>query len=266
MAMMQNTAADVIVPRFESLSDDQIIEKNPGDLVTVADREAEVIITKHLRAAFPSAVIVGEEACSENPNLVAAVGHSEHLFVVDPVDGTKNFVNGRNDFGVMVAEMRGSEPTRCWIWQPIHNQAWFSEKGAGNTCNGALITPTPVTRDIPHGASGNPSDAGSYPEAIVHPAAWACAVDYPMLAKGELDFLIYRYLNPWDHVPGLVIINELGGQARLANGEPYTGIRVNAPGFIATKDDHTYDQLAPLMHRLVADQPAALGPNSPGAH
>ena len=62
LTLLQEVAEEVINPRFRSLDDDQITEKNPGDLVTVADREAEVLITAALQAAYPDALILGEEA------------------------------------------------------------------------------------------------------------------------------------------------------------------------------------------------------------
>lgn len=262
MTMLQDVANEVIVPRFQSLNSADVMEKNPGDLVTVADQEAEVLITKELKAAFPGCVVVGEEATAANPDLPLAVGEAEHLFVVDPVDGTKNFVNGKAEFGVMVAELRHLEPTRCWIWQPIRQQRWYAEKGAGITCNGTLLAPTQTEDTHLVGASGNPDDAGEYPEATVNPAQWACAVDYPMLAAGEVDFLVYRSLNAWDHVPGLVMINEIGGQARLIDGSPYTGRKLSAPGFIATRDPESFDRLQPLVQRLVARSATSTGPNS----
>ena len=56
---------------------------------------------------------------------------ADHAFTVDPVDGTKNFVNGSKDHAVMVAEVRGGEVVRGWIWQPQHETAYVAERGAG---------------------------------------------------------------------------------------------------------------------------------------
>ena len=66
------------------------MEKRPGDLVTVADREAEVLITEALLADDPGVLIVGEEAASADPTLLDRLAVAEHAFTVDPVDGTKN--------------------------------------------------------------------------------------------------------------------------------------------------------------------------------
>src|SRR3982751_2625492 len=128
---MQEVAEEVVNPRFRSLSSGQIDEKGPGDLVTVADREAEELITARLRAAYPGAVILGEEAYACRPALLAQFWACEHAFTVDPVDGTKNFVHGSPDHAVMVGEVRGGEAVRGWIWQPQHERAYVAERGAG---------------------------------------------------------------------------------------------------------------------------------------
>src|SRR5699024_9681704 len=113
------------------LAENEVKEKQPGDLVTVADTDAEKIITSELRAAFPGAVVLGEEASASDPELFERFYQAEHSFTVDPVDGTANFVNGSQDFAVMVAEMREGKTVRSWIWQPGHGVSFTAEKGAG---------------------------------------------------------------------------------------------------------------------------------------
>ena len=72
LRLMQDVAAEVIDPRFRSLSSQEIDEKGPGDLVTAADREAEKLLTEALRAAYPDAVILGEEAYAGDQALMTA--------------------------------------------------------------------------------------------------------------------------------------------------------------------------------------------------
>ena len=86
--LLQSVAAEVITPRFRSLSSAQIDEKKPGDLVTVADHESEELITKALLDAYPDAVVLGEEAYAGDKDLLPRFRAAEHGFTVDPVDGT----------------------------------------------------------------------------------------------------------------------------------------------------------------------------------
>ena len=108
--------------------------------MTVADREAEVLITRVLSAAYPDAVVLGEEAHAGDPALMGRYLAAGHAFTVDPVDGTKNFVHGSADHAVMVAETRGGRAVRSWIWQPQHGLGYAAELGAGCYRNGVRVS------------------------------------------------------------------------------------------------------------------------------
>ena len=141
LTLLQQAAETYINPRFEALASHEVIEKNPGDLVTVADREAEVFITAELQKAYPDALIVGEEAVAADPSILDRIESADHWFTVDPVDGTKNFVHGSPNHGVMVAEMRGGDIVRSWMWQPQLGHAYVAEKGNGAFLDGVRIEP-----------------------------------------------------------------------------------------------------------------------------
>ena len=136
----------MITPRFRAMSDDDIEEKNPGDLVTVADREAEALITESLRRAYPDALVLGEEATTADAGLEERFREAEHAFTVDPVDGTKNFVHGSPLHAVMAAELRDGDVVRSWIWQPQLDAAYVAERGAGAWRNGERLVRPPVGR------------------------------------------------------------------------------------------------------------------------
>ena len=142
MDLMKDVAAEVITPRFRSLAAGEVMEKNPGDLVTVADHESEAILTRALNAAYPDAFVLGEEVSSADPAVLQRYLAADHAFTVDPVDGTKNFVHGSPDHAVMISETRGGQTVRGWIWQPEHETAWVAELGSGVYRNGERITRT----------------------------------------------------------------------------------------------------------------------------
>ena len=144
LTLIQQVAAEVVTPRFRSLSESQIDEKKPGDLVTVADREAEELLTAALLDAYPDAVVLGEEAYAGDEGLLGRFRAADHGFTVDPVDGTKNFVNGSPDHAVMVSEVVDGEAVRGWIWQPEHEVAWVAERGAGVRRNGEEVVRAPA--------------------------------------------------------------------------------------------------------------------------
>jgi fructose-1,6-bisphosphatase/inositol monophosphatase family enzyme len=243
LTLMQEVAAQVVTPRFRSLSDEQVAEKRPGDLVTVADREAEELITRALREAYPHAVVLGEEATATDRGLLEEFRRAEHAFTVDPVDGTKNFVNGSPDHAVMLSEVRGGETVRGWIWQPEHQVAWVAELGAGVRRDGEPVT-RPPAGDPPQGATSIWSRRGRHPEGL--PAligSWVCCgVDYPHLIEGDADFLLYGHTNPWDHLPGTLMLREAGGAAAHRDGTAY-GPRSSGAGLVVAADEDTLQRV-----------------------
>src|SRR4051812_38447826 len=101
-------AADVAIrPRFRRLADADVRFKSPGDLVTVADYESEKLLTAGLTALLPGSSVLGEEAAADDPRLLARAAAAGDVWVVDPLDGTKNFAAGHGPFAVMVALLRG---------------------------------------------------------------------------------------------------------------------------------------------------------------
>src|SRR3954452_2916256 len=151
--MLQEVAEEVINPRFRTLAKGEIASKShPTDYVTVADRESEELITARLSAAYPDALILGKEATADDSTLIERFRSADHAFTVDPVDGTKNFVNGSPDHAVMVAEVRDGVTERGWIWQPALQVAWVAERGAGVRRDGEPVHRDPAG-DRPQGAT-----------------------------------------------------------------------------------------------------------------
>jgi len=144
LTLLQEVADEVINPRFRDLASEEVAEKKPGDLVTIADREAESLITKALSAAYPGALVLGEEAQAADPSLEERFRAADHAFTVDPVDGTRNFVHGSPDHAVMVAEVRAGTVVRAWIWQPQHQLAYVAEHGGGTWRNGERLERPPL--------------------------------------------------------------------------------------------------------------------------
>jgi fructose-1,6-bisphosphatase/inositol monophosphatase family enzyme len=240
--LLREVAAEVITPRFRSLAAGEVMEKNPGDLVTVADREAEDLITARLMAAYPDAVVLGEEAHSVDHSLMDRYLAAEHAFTVDPVDGTKNFVHGSPDHAVMVAETVGGETVRAWIWQPEHGVAWVAERGAGTWRDGEQVRVARVPHDrAPQGVTSmwclrNHAFDGMPPMRL----SWVCCgVDYPKLIEGAADYIVYSRSNPWDHAPGTLLVTEAGGAVGHPDGTPY-GPRSLRPGLVVAADRMTY--------------------------
>jgi fructose-1,6-bisphosphatase/inositol monophosphatase family enzyme len=254
LTLLDDVAAEVINPRFRALSAGQIHEKNPGDLVTVADHESEVLITEALLAAYPDAVVLGEEAFATDAGLLQKYAAAEHAFTVDPVDGTKNFVNGSKDHAVMVAELRDGDVTRAWIWQPQHGLAYVAERGVGAWVNGRRLSrsaPSPESREW-RGVTSRPSWIGRELSGL-RPLelTWVCCgIDYPHLVAGHADFAVYGHDNPWDHAPASLILRESGAHLGTLDGRDYDPRR-SGTGLVAAADRATYDTVVESAQTLI---------------
>ena len=242
LELLQSVAAEVITPRFRSLSNAQIDEKKPGDLVTVADHEAEELITRALLDAYPDAVVLGEEAYAGDKDLLPRFRAAEHGFTVDPVDGTKNFVNGSQ--GPCRDGGRGGRVARrCAAGSgspSTSSPGWPSAVAAYDET--ASRSPREPAGDQPQGATSIWSRRGRQPEGL--PAligSWlCCGVDYPKLIEGEADYLLYGHTNPWDHLPGTLMVREAGGAAAHRDGTPYSATSEGG-GLVVASDPATLD-------------------------
>ncbi|QWC85790.1 inositol monophosphatase [Nocardioidaceae bacterium] len=256
LAMLQEVAAEVVTPRFRALDEDEVSEKNPGDLVTVADREAEELITARLRAAYPDAMVLGEEAVAADASLLTRFAEAEHAFTVDPVDGTKNFVKGSPDHAVMAAELQGGAVVRSWIWQPQHEHAYVAEHGAGAWRDGERLTRPDRTDTRAEDLRGVTSRRSWLGRAIGTLRAleltWVCCgVDYPKLVEGAADYALFAKAKPWDHAPGQLLLAEAGGVVGTFTGDAYAPQRTDdGAGLVAAGDRETYDLVRGLVHAL----------------
>lgn len=251
LTLLEEVAEEVINPRFRALTTEEIAEKNPGDLVTVADREAEVRITEVLRGAYPDALVLGEEATATDATLLDRYRSAEHAFTVDPVDGTKNFVEGSPDHAVMVAEIRRGAVVRSWIWQPQHRRGYVAERGAGAWCDGRRLVRPPLGEEL-RGVTSRRSWIGRALGTLqTLELTWVCCgVDYPHLVEGDADYALYWQAKPWDHAPGSLLLTEAGGFVGSFDGSPYRPQHAPPRGLVAAADRATYDLTQGLVHAL----------------
>ena len=248
LRLLQDVADEVINPRFRDLAVGEVTEKGPGDLVTVADHEAEALITAALVAAYPDAVVLGEEAESVDASLMGRFREAEHAFTVDPVDGTKNFVAGSPDHAVMVSEIAYGRVVRGWIWQPQHRAAYVAERGGGAWHNGEPITRPPARPPL-RGVTARRSWVGRTLGGLAPlELTWVCCgVDYPKLVEGAADFVLYRHGKPWDHGPGSLLLEEAGAFVGTGDGEAYQPQLDSPAWLVAAADRPTYDLVRALL-------------------
>jgi fructose-1,6-bisphosphatase/inositol monophosphatase family enzyme len=230
--ILQEVSKEAIEPRFEALREAEVRFKSPGEVVTVADEEAEHQLKTRLGELIPEALFVGEEEFAGGAGLSEAL-RNEQIWLVDPLDGTANFVSGSPLWAVMVALVRRGETVAAWIWQPAAKVMYQAELGAGTTRNGIpIVRPLAslTARDLRGSVLTKFLDAPTVERVemnrhrfgSVGPGTRSAGIDYPRLIEGEQDFVMFWRTLPWDHAPGAFLVNESGGCARRLNGDDYS--------------------------------------------
>ena len=228
-ALIRQVAADRILPRFRHLSADDVMEKTPGDLVTVADREAEVALSEGLVPLIPGARIVGEEASAADPSLLEGLDRGI-AWIVDPIDGTGNFAAGQPPFGVMIALIEDGVVVAGWLYDPLRDRMCYAASGAGAWVDGERIQARPTDEPLPIAALGTsymPAgmredlEARAEGRLVTHPIPRCAAEQYPRLVLGQNDLTVFQRTLPWDHAPGALFVNEAGGRVARPDGSEY---------------------------------------------
>ncbi|HMR31478.1 MAG TPA: inositol monophosphatase family protein [Geminicoccaceae bacterium] len=229
--LMRETATEVILPRFARLRDDEISEKSPGEIVTAVDRIAEGRLASRLQSLLPGSFVVGEERAAADPTIMERVD-KETIWLVDPLDGTANFVAGNPRFAMMVALISTGETVRSWLLDIPADRLAVAEQGAGAFVEGRRIRPSrhcPSIIDLRGAVLTRymPADLRAAIEPRLPATGEAlptlpCAgLDYPAVATGARHFALYWRTLPWDHAPGALLATEAGGRVARLDGNRY---------------------------------------------
>jgi fructose-1,6-bisphosphatase/inositol monophosphatase family enzyme len=256
-AILRNAAGAEIMPRFRRLDAGDVRQKSEAiDLVTEADEAAERMIAREVRALAPAALFVGEESVAADPKLLDALTGADLAIVVDPVDGTANFAAGLPLFGVMAAVVRKGETVAGIVYDPMGADWVLAERGGGawqkfpdgrvQRLRSAVAVPLAemvgiastgyLPRDIRARIMGNLA-------AVRMVACYRCAAhEYRVAAAGHVHFLMYNKLMPWDHLAGVLIMQEAGAHAALFDGSPYLAHH-RSGGILVAPDADSWRQL-----------------------
>ncbi len=228
-ALMRNVAEAVVMPRFRNLAADEVLEKTPGELVTIADREAEERLTEGLAAIDSDAVIVGEEACAAEPALMEQAT-AARAWIIDPIDGTANFASGQPPFGIMIALVENGVTQAGWLYDPVTERMCHAVLGGGAflddaqvraRASGAARALAAVSK-VGQSEEEHAARAARFGEVFdLVPLPRCAAENYPRLVLGQNDIAVFRRTLVWDHAPGVLFLTEAGGYVGRWDGSPY---------------------------------------------
>lgn len=229
-ALIEQAAAEEIVPRFGKLTAEEVREKGPNDLVTVADLAMERRLTPALSDLLPGSTVVGEEAVSDDAQIQDRLDADAPVWLIDPVDGTTNFTEGRPMIAVIVALVQHGRTVAGWIHDPLAGGTATVEQGAGAWSGGVRLRVAPPA-ELP--AMIGALNFKYFPielrerlkarrERVNAVRPLFCAgQEYLRLARGQIHFGQFWRIKPWDHAAGVLLHHEAGGHSARINGEPY---------------------------------------------
>jgi fructose-1,6-bisphosphatase/inositol monophosphatase family enzyme len=227
---IRETARALILPRFRALGSGDVREKKPGDPVTIADTEAERELTRLLTELVPGTNVVGEESVAEDPSRLAWLSADAPAWIIDPVDGTSNFVRGNPGFAVIVALAQQGDITAGWIYNPLADVMIWAMKGEGAWSEGKRLY---VNRDLPPekltGSAYGRTKSGVRAGRALNDSGRVRGVhnqgcsglEYMAIAQGMAQFSLHSRSLPWDHAAGMLIVAEAGGVGSFLDGATY---------------------------------------------
>lgn len=268
-ALMRETAAAELLPRFRNLAREEIRQKRPGDFVTVADVASEQRLASGLARIPPGVPVVGEEAVEADPGLVELIGRNgETCWIVDPLDGTSNFAHGRDRFAMIVCLVHDGVTVGGWILDVPNNRMAIALRGEGVTLESKRVTG--------HGTNGKPKGlvgfrirkefdrqlTDSQRSRFGELTTLNCAGrEYIEILSGQYDFSLYRMTKPWDHAAGALMLEEAGGAAMRFNGQPFRPADKIDSGIIASPSKQVLAEVRAIFETvqlpLLAPKPSS---------
>ena len=225
MAGAAKKAARVLVRDFGEVEQLQVSKKGPADFVSVADTKAERILVQELGKGRPEYGFLLEEQGEIKGT------DPDSRWIVDPLDGTTNFLHGIPHFAISIAAERSGEIFAGVIYQPISDELFWAEKGRGAYVNNARmrvsgrreLAQSVITTGIPHHGRGDPAAFLSEMAAIMPEVAGvrrfgAAALDLAYVAAGRCDGFWESGLAPWDIAAGILLVREAGGMVSEFQG------------------------------------------------
>jgi myo-inositol-1(or 4)-monophosphatase len=196
----------------------QVSMKGPANFVSLADKRAEEMLYTDLNKARPGYGFLGEEGGNREGT------DKTHTWVVDPLDGTTNFLHGIPQFAVSIGLLRDGVPIAGLIYNPANDELYMAEKGGGAFLNDSRLRVAGrkqlneciIACGLPHIGRGDHEQSRKEMTALQPKVAGlrrfgAASLDLAFVAAGRLDGYWERNLQPWDICAGIILIKEAGG-------------------------------------------------------
>jgi len=213
-------ASKVLIRDFGEVEKLQVSVKGPSDFVTNTDKKVEKIIIEELTKSKKKYSIISEEA-GKIKNL-----DKENFWIIDPIDGTTNFIHGVPHFAISIALKSKNEITSGLIFDPIKNEMFYAEKNNGAFFNNQRIRVSKKKKieECLFATGGKKENKSS----LNIRKSGSAALDMAYVASGRFDGYFQNELNIWDIAAGIVLINEAGGKINDIDYSSIEDIKVRA--------------------------------------
>jgi myo-inositol-1(or 4)-monophosphatase len=247
-------AARGLIRDFGEVEHLQVSVKGTGEFVSTADLKAERTLKAELKKARPGYAMLFEEGGAEPGS------DARHRWIVDPLDGTTNFLHGIPHFAISIALERDDEIVAGVVYEPIRDEMYWAEKGAGAYVNDRRLRVS-ARRQLAEAVigTGNPygdrADDQAYMATLAGVMAatsgvrrmGAAALDLAYVAAGRYDGFWEFGLSPWDIAAGILLVREAGGYVSDLTG----GHGMMASGDVLAANDHLHLPLATVLKEAV---------------
>jgi myo-inositol-1(or 4)-monophosphatase len=245
-------ASRSLIRDFGEIENLQVSSKGPGDFVSSADKRTEKIVIEELQRAHPEYGIITEEAGIINKSNI------KNRWIIDPIDGTMNFLNGVPQFAISIGYEEDGEIKCGVIFNPIMNEMFCAEKGNGAYLNNSRIRVS-NKKNLKDAllVTGGPKTTSKIKEKIFSEYInvsnnvsnvrkfGSAALDMAYVACGRFDGYWQRELNYWDIAAGIVILKEAGGFVDFFEEDSNQPLKKN----ILASNSNIHDQLRELINK-----------------
>ena len=205
MIKASDKASKVIIRDFGEIENLQVAKKGPRDFVTKTDKKVEKILIDELSKAKRNYSFLTEETGTIENN------DKNKIWIIDPIDGTTNFLHGIPHFAISIALKIENEIKTALIFDPIKNEIFFAEKNSGAYFNNHRIRVSKKSDLEECLFSSNPEGLKFiYPSLNMRNTGCA-ALDLAYVGSGRLDGFVHNNINLWDIAAGMLIVSEAGG-------------------------------------------------------
>ena len=207
MVKASEKASKALIRDFGELEKLQVSTKGPSDFVSNADIKAEKIIIEELIKSKRNYSIISEEGENKIGN------DKDNVWIIDPIDGTTNFLHGIPHFAISIALKSKNEIVSGLIYDPIKDEMFYAEKNNGAYCNNQRIRVSNKKNleNCLFATGGNQTEEIKIKKNIIIRKSGSAALDMAYVAAGKFDGYFQKNLNIWDIASGIVLVKEAGG-------------------------------------------------------